>query len=74
MLKIRLQRKGKMNDPFYRVILTQESKKGSGQATEVLGTWNPVKKIIKIDKKRVGELTKLGAQPSASVKELLKQK
>ena len=51
-VKIRLQRQGKKNSPFYRVIAIDEAKKRSGQPLEVVGFWYPEKNDKKIDKKK----------------------
>lgn len=71
MVKIRLARHGKKNDPTYRVVAIDSSKKVGGEALATLGFWHPKKFVIKIDKKAVEEWEKKGAQISAAVKKLL---
>lgn len=71
MIKIRLQRGGKKNQPLYRIVVTEKSLKRSGKAIEVLGSWDPEKDKLTIDKKKVDEWIKKGAQPTNSVKKLL---
>lgn len=71
MVKIRLVRLGKRNDPFYRVVAIDSTKKNIGEALEILGHWNPREKISKIDKKKIAEWEKNGAQISPSVAKLL---
>ena len=53
MLKIRLQRIGRKNDPSFRVVLTDsKNSTKSGRFLEILGTYNPKagEKIIKNDR------------------------
>jgi len=73
MLIIRLQRKGRRNEPTFRVVLT-DSKNGpkSGNAIEVLGSYDPRdKNITKIDGPKVLEWISKGAQVSDTVHNIL---
>lgn len=71
MLRIRLKRQGKRNDPFYRVVAIESSVKNGGEALAVFGYWNPREKVVKIDKKELGLWVKKGAQVSEAVKKLI---
>lgn len=71
MVKIRLVRLGKRNDPFYRVVAIDSEKKNIGEALDVLGYWNPREKVSKIDKKAIKEWQEKGAQISPAVTKLL---
>ncbi len=71
MLKIRLARHGKRNDPHYRIVCIQDYKKNKGEPLAVLGYWHPKSGLKKIDKNLIEEWTKKGAQKSAAVKKLL---
>lgn len=71
MVKIRLQRQGKKNSPFYRVIAIDEAKKRSGQPLEVVGFWYPEKNDKKINKKKIDAWVKKGAVITSGVKKLL---
>ena len=42
MVKIRLQRHGAKNRPFYRVVAIDERRQRDGRALEFLGTYNPI--------------------------------
>jgi len=72
MLTIRLTRKGKKNQPFFRIVVIDKrrSSKG-GRAVEELGYVDPLKKRKSINKERVLHWIKNGAQPSATVRNLL---
>jgi ribosomal protein S16 len=51
MLKIRLQRIGRKNDPAFRVVLTDsKNSTKSGKFLEVLGTYNPKQKNLALKK------------------------
>ena len=71
MIRIRLKRKGKTNDPFYRIIAIESEKKRGGEALEVLGYWHPASKDKKIDKKAIEKWVGKGAQVSKAVQELM---
>lgn len=72
MLKIRLSRGGKRNDPFYSIVVIESTQKRNGKPIAKLGFWNPRKNVIKIDKKLVKKYVDNGAQVSDAVKKLLK--
>jgi len=72
MLKIRMQRTGRINQPSYRLIVVEhtESPK-TGSFVERVGTYNPVSKERKIDTDRVRYWISKGAQPSGTVHNML---
>jgi small subunit ribosomal protein S16 len=72
MLTIRLTRKGKKNQPFFRVVLIDKrrSSKG-GRAVEDLGYVDPLKKRKSFNKERILYWISKGAQPSASIHNFL---
>jgi small subunit ribosomal protein S16 len=72
MLTIRLTRKGKKNQPFFRVVVIDKrrSSKG-GRAVEVLGYVNPLTKKHSLEKDRVLHWLKMGAQPTPRIHNLL---
>ncbi len=72
MVKIRLARYGKRNDPFYRIVVCDHRKKLGGRNFAVLGFWYPMKNDIKIDKKEVETWVAKGAQVSKAVSNLMK--
>ena len=74
MLTIRLTRKGKKNQPFFRVVVIDKkrSTKG-GRAVEVLGYVDPLTKKKKLEKERILYWLKVGAKPSATMNNLLIQ-
>ena len=72
MIAIRLTRFGHKNAPFYRVVATNSRKKQGGTVLEYLGTWNPAKNEVQIEKEKVKFWVERGAHISPAVKKLLK--
>lgn len=72
MLKIRLQRVGRKNNPAFRVVAV-DSKRGpkSGDNVEILGSYNPHFNKIQIKAERVKHWISVGAQVSDTVHNLL---
>lgn len=72
MLKMRLQRVGRKNDPSYRVVVT-DSRTGpkSGKHIDLLGSYDPKVNRIEIDGERAKEWIGKGVQPSPTVHNLL---
>ena len=73
MVAIRLSRFGRKKAPFYRVVAVDSGKKATGKYLEVLGTWNPIKKELKLEKEKIQTWVKKGAQISATVKKFLEK-
>src|SRR6185369_16853436 len=72
MLTIRLTRKGKKNQPFFRVVVIDKrrSSKG-GRAVEEVGYVNPLTKKRSFEKERILYWISKGAQPSPTIHNLL---
>ena len=72
MLTIRLTRKGKKNQPFFRVVVIDKrrSSKG-GRAVEDLGYIDPLKKRKSFKKERIQYWLSKGAKPSATIHNFL---
>jgi small subunit ribosomal protein S16 len=65
MLKIRLQRIGRKNDPAFRVVLTDsKNSTKSGRFLEILGTYNPKAGEIKFQSDKIKDWVGKGAQLS----------
>ncbi len=75
MLKIRLQRTGRKNDPHFRLIVTESTlKPKTSQFTEIVGTYNVKAGIFEAKGERVNHWIKMGAQVSPTVHNLLVSK
>ncbi len=71
MLKIRLQRVGKKNQPSYRVVLVEHTAPPKGKFLEILGSYNPRKKEKNFKKERIEHWISKGVQISPTVHNLL---
>ena len=72
MLKIRLQRTGRKNDPHFRLIVTESARKPkTTQFSEIIGTYNVKAGIFEAKKDRVAHLVSVGAQVTPTVHNLL---
>jgi small subunit ribosomal protein S16 len=71
MLVIRLSRKGKTKQPFYRLILCEKQKDPWGRYLENLGTYNPFTKEMVFNLDRIKYWLSKGAQPSDTVWNML---
>jgi len=72
MLTIRLSRKGKKNQPFFRVVLVDKRKSSTGgRSVEDLGYVDPLKKRKSLNKERIQYWISKGAQTSVTIHNLL---
>ena len=74
-VKSRLRRVGAKKAPFYRVVVADSRFPRDGRFIEEIGTYNPCVSPaeIKIDADRAREWIKTGAQPTDTVRVLLKK-
>ena len=75
MVKIRLRRAGAKKAPFYKVVVADSRAPRDGRFIEEIGTYNPMTdpSEIKIDAQKVNDWIAKGAQPTDTVKSLLKR-
>lgn len=71
MLKIRLKRVGRKNKPFYRIVLMENLSKRDGASIEELGYYDPIKKIINVDKEKLSKYLNNGAYPTDTMRHLI---
>ncbi len=74
-VKIRLRRMGAKKAPFYRVVVADSRYPRDGRFIEEIGTYNPVAtpSEIKVDAEKAKQWIANGAQPTDTVKALLKK-
>jgi small subunit ribosomal protein S16 len=74
-VKIRLNRMGAKKRPFYRMVVADSRSPRDGRFLEIIGHYNPIVDPIElvVDKDKAQDWLKKGAQPSDTVKRLLKQ-
>lgn len=74
-VKIRLRRMGAKKAPFYRIVVADSRFPRDGRCLEEIGYYNPLTDPaeIKVDNEKAAEWIKKGAQPSDTVRALLKK-
>jgi len=74
-VKIRLKRMGAKKAPFYRIVVADSRTQRDGKCIEELGYYDPVKQpeVIKVDMERAQKWIQNGAQPTDTVRALLKK-
>jgi len=74
-VKIRLTRHGKKKNPFYRIVVAQDTSPRDGRFIEILGTYDPRCDPAKISvkKERAVDWLKKGAKPTQTVDNLLRK-
>ena len=74
-VKIRLKRIGAKKAPFYRVVVADSRYPRDGRFIEEIGYYNPLTNPveIKIDSEKATKWISTGAQPTETVKSLLKK-
>lgn len=74
-VKIRLRRVGAKKAPFYRVIVADSRSPRDGRFIDEIGTYNPLvtPSEIKIDAEKAKKWIANGAQPTETVRALLKK-
>lgn len=74
-VKIRLRRMGAKKAPFYRVVVADSRYPRDGRFIEEIGLYNPMEEpaMIKIDADKAKKWIENGAQPTDTVKALLKK-
>ena len=74
MVKIRLRRMGAKKAPFYRIVVADARSPRDGRCIEEIGTYNPLTNpaALNVDVEKAQAWIKNGAQPTDSVRDLLK--
>ncbi len=75
MVKIRLRRMGAKKNPFYRIVVADSRDSRDGRFIEELGTYDPLTDPaqVKVDLERAKYWISSGAQPTDTVRALLKK-
>ena len=74
MVKIRLRRMGAKKAPYYRIVVADSRSPRDGRCIEEIGTYNPLTQpaTITVDAEKAQTWIKNGAQPTDTVRTLLK--
>lgn len=74
-VRLRLQRHGRRNRPFYRIVAIEGRRRRDGKELEVVGHYDPIAEkdntVVKVE--RAKYWLSVGAQPSATVADILKK-
>jgi small subunit ribosomal protein S16 len=70
---IRFSRQGKKKSPFYRIVAADKRCARDGRFIELLGTYHPITKVLKLDKAKYEKWTKVGAQPSGTLAAIVRR-
>jgi small subunit ribosomal protein S16 len=75
-VKIRLQRKGRKKQPFYQIVIADSRTKRDGRFIERIGIYNPMTNpaTIELDREKAFDWLMKGAQPTDTVRAILKYK
>ena len=76
VVKLRMQRFGRVRTPFYKIVAIDSRKARNAQPIEYLGTWDPLpdkdgRKSLRLSEDRIKYWLTVGAQPSDAVAKLL---
>jgi small subunit ribosomal protein S16 len=71
--KIKLQKIGAKNQPYFRVVVQDESSSTGGRVVEILGQYHPLREptVFEVDREKTLEWIKKGAEPTEKVRILL---
>lgn len=74
-VKIRLRRMGAKKAPFYRIVVADSRYPRNGRFIEEIGYYDPMKEpaVLNVDNDRAAQWIKNGAQPTDTVRDLLKR-
>lgn len=75
MVKIRLRRMGAKKTPYYRIVVADSRSPRDGRCIEEIGTYDPLTSpaTVTVDAEKAQAWIKNGAQPTDTVKALLKK-
>ena len=74
-VSIRLRREGSLNNPYYKVVVADQRSPRDGKFIELVGNYDPKKPgdNSKVDLSRIDYWIKNGAQPSDTVRSIIKK-
>lgn len=74
-VRIRMTRKGRKKQPFYRIVVADSHAPRDGKFLDIIGTYDPMKDpaVIKLDNEKLEGWMAKGAIPSTTVSTLIKK-
>lgn len=75
MVKIRLRRMGAKKNPYYRIVVADSRSPRDGRCIEEIGSYDPLSNpaTVQVDAEKAQAWIKNGAQPTDTVRALLKK-
>jgi small subunit ribosomal protein S16 len=70
---LRMSRQGKKKSPFYRIVAADKRCARDGRFIELLGTYHPITKVLKLDAERYQKWISVGAQPSGTLAAVIRR-
>ena len=70
---LRMSRQGKKKSPFYRIVAADKRCARDGRFIELLGTYHPTTKVLKLDRERYQKWISVGAQPSGTLAAVIRR-
>ena len=72
---IRLTRKGRKKQPFYRIVVADSKAPRDGKFLDIIGTYDPMQEpvVVSIDNEKLDGWIEKGALPTVTVKSLIKK-
>ncbi len=72
-VRIRLTRKGRKKQPFYRIIVADSQAPRDGKFLDIIGTYDPMKDpaVVNLDTEKLAGWMAKGAKPTGTVKTLI---
>ena len=72
-VRIRLTRKGRKKQPFYRIIVADSQAPRDGKFLDIIGTYDPMQDpaVVNLDTEKLAGWMEKGAKPTGTVKTLI---
>lgn len=74
-VRIRLTRKGRKKQPFYRIVVADSEAPRDGKFLDIVGTYDPMQNpaAVVIDKEKLANWVQNGAKPTETVESLIRK-
>ena len=74
-VRIRLTRKGRKKQPFYRIVVADSESPRDGKFLDIVGTYDPMQNpaAVDFDNEKLDTWMKKGAKPTQTVESLIKK-
>ena len=74
-VRIRLTRKGRKKQPFYRIVVADSEAPRDGKFLDIVGTYDPMQNpaAVTIDNEKLASWVQKGAKPTETVESLIRK-